>query len=461
MNDKLRIAHISLPFYNGGGLVKYVKDIVNKQINDENIEYVCVFYTNNYNLILNKPNVKYKKGNLSDLFEINNFNPTTLFEGTRYPELDIENKELEDVIIKKLNKMKINIVHFHTFHGLTSNLIKRIKENNIKIIYTAHDYQPICNRITFLDKNNKYCKSIENCSICNSNAISKNKLKIRYSPISNKLKTNNYIKSKVKNIISNINRNKNKAIKTEDIRLNKVSNGIYKERAYSFVNNFNKYADKIIYSSYITKNIFESKGILKTKSELIPISNQNLMKKIENYQVKLDKEIIRFGYLGGDRKEKGYEILIRVFEKLFTNNITNWKLFLLGSGSENIHIPNSIKENVIIKGYLEESLYDNFDVLIVPSIWAETFNFVVAEGIANKKIIIASNIVGSANLYKNSGVLTYDFNNKNGLYEMIIPILIEKDKHYNIDIEKNKYYKYIDFNNHYQSIVDLYFRLLN
>ena len=256
MNDKLRIAHISLPFYNGGGLVKYVKDIVNKQINDENIEYVCVFYTNNYNLIFNKPNVKYKKGNLSDLFEINNFNPTTLFEGTRYPELDIENKELEDVIIKKLNKMKINIVHFHTFHGLTSNLIKRIKENNIKIIYTAHDYQPICNRITFLDKNNKYCKSIENCSICNSNAISKNKLKIRYSPISNKLKTNNYIKSKVKNIISNINRNKNKAIKTEDIRLNKVSNGIYKERAYSFVNNFNKYADKIIYSSYITKNIF-------------------------------------------------------------------------------------------------------------------------------------------------------------------------------------------------------------
>ena len=461
MNDKLRIAHISLPFYNGGGLVKYVKDIVNKQINDENIEYVCVFYTNNYNFIFNKPSVKYKKGNICDLFEINNFNPTTLFEGTRYPELDIENKDLEDVIVKKLNKMKINIVHFHTFHGLTSNLIKRIKENNINIVYTTHDYQPICNRVTFLDKDNNYCKGINDCSRCNSNAISKNKLKIRYSSISNKLKTNNYIKNKVKNIISNSNRNKDKTIEIQHTKLNKINNELYKERSNSFVNNFNKYIDKIIYSSYVTKNIFESKGVFGNKSKLIPISNQNLNKKIENYQIKLDKKIIRFGYLGGDRREKGYEFLIKIFEELYKDNITEWRLILLGSGAENIILPNQIKNNVIVKGHLDENLYDNFDVLIVPSIWAETFNFVVAEGIANKKLIIASDIVGSANLYKNSGVITYDFTNKKELYEIMISILIEKDKNYNIDIEKNKYYKYIDFNNHYQSIVDLYFSLLN
>ena len=457
----IRVMHFSLPFYNGGGLVKYVRDITEEQFKDDNIQYVGIMYTGDYTIFNKKPSIKLKKYNRNmDMIQINNFNPTTLFEGTLFPEKDIENVELEHSIIEILKKLNINLVHFHTFHGITSNLLKRLNENGIKSVYTAHDYQPICNRINLIDHNGNYCNNKKiTCNICNKNALSNKKLYIRYSKLGNIIKDNVRIKNKIKTTISKFNREKSKEIQCNS-ELKLLENELYEKRINSFVVNFNKYINKIIYSSYITKNIYEDRGVIGKNSILLPISNKNLKNTLDDYDVNIDSEIISFGYLGGNRKEKGYEMMIEVFTQLYKDGITNWKLILLGSGSENIKIDESIRKNIVIKGHVKDNLYEEFEVLIIPSIWPETFNFVAIEGILNKKMIISSDIVGSSDLYKDSGIILYKHNNKNEFYDKVKQLLLSKNKTYDMQVEKNSNTNRIRFDQHHSEIIHLYREVL-
>lgn len=461
---EIRVAHISLPFYNGGGLVRYVKDLIDAQVNSPNIKYVCVFYTGDYSLIFDKPKIKkHKYRNCIDLFKINNFNPTTLFEGTLYPEKDIFNEELEDVIINKLLELNINTVHFHTFHGIPFNLLKKIKINNIRIIYTAHDYIPLCNKINLLDYKNKLCNNIgEKCSDCNAYALNNKKLYIRYNYISNYLKQNTKMKTKIKDILNSFRRdNEYRKIKNYKKYENKEIaeldyNKGYKERFILVQEYLNKYVDRIIYSSNITKDVFYKNGINNDNYILLPISNKRIINNLNDYKINIshDKKL-RFGYLGGSRKEKGYEILIEVFEKIQKQKILNWNLYIFGEGSENIYIPETIKDNVFIKGYEDGNIYDCFDVLLVPSIWAETFNFVTLEGIYNKKLVVASNIVGSADLYKDNGILLYKYDNIEEFSNIIKSIILE-DKEYEVNISLNEYCRNIVFKDHISLIEEIY-----
>lgn len=452
---KIRIAHFSIPFYNGGGMVKYVKDIAELQMSDDKFEYVCIFMPGHYTLLKKKPAIVRENFKSIDLFNINNFNPDTLLEGTKYPLKSIKNIELENIILDKLISLKINIVHFHTFFGLSSNLIKKIKSNNIKIVYTAHDYQPLCTKITLLDKNSELCiePTLTNCVMCNLNSLSEKKAFFRYSKISNKLKKFDKIKSKVKYMVVQCQKNNvnNKIISLE--------NQGYIERRNSFVKNLNKYCDLIIFSSEITHKIFQSFGIYSNNFKIIPISNLNITDDIYDYDVKLESKKYRFGYLGGDRPEKGYKHMINSFEKLNKEGIENWELIIYGKGAENIKFNKEVSTNIIIKGHSEDNVYNEFDILLVPSIWPETFNFVVLEGLSNQKLVIASDIVGSADLYKQNGIITYKYNNEDDLIIKLKDIINNK-RLYRVNISFNDYSKNLKFNNHANIINDIYKSIL-
>lgn len=452
----IRLAHFSIPFYNGGGLVKYVKDLVNVQSLDGEIEYVCIFMPGDYNLFKKGVSIDLLKYKQIDIFNINNFNPETLLEGTLYPTEDIENTLLENSIINKLIELNINLVHFHTFFGVSSNLIKKINEKNIKIVYTAHDHQPLCNKTTLINLKGEMCKNAKstNCSECNSNALTRRKLVLRYSKISNKLKKFSKLKSKIKSIVVR------HEIKDKMSDYSNISSELYKKRRDSFIENLNKYCDLIIYSSETTKRIYEVFGVKNNNSAIITASNSNLTCDIKNYVVNIKDSRLKFGYLGGNRLEKGYLEMINSFSKLYDNGFGNWELLILGQGAENIKIPTSIKNNVIIKGELKENLYEDFNILIVPSICPETFNFVVIEGLQNKKLVIASDIVGSADLYKDSGIILYSNNQELGLYYKIKEVIMNKNKVYKVDVEKKPYTKNLKFENHYNQIKDIYMRLL-
>lgn len=144
--------------------------------------------------------------------------------------------------------------------------------------------------------------------------------------------------------------------------------------------------DIIHFNSYQTKDIF-SEFIKVDNSVVMPVMHKNISdhrkKKVFTNQRKL-------GYLGPCRSYKGFWALKDILDDLILN-----EKFTLS-----IYDNTDLKESYIEKhgryAYHElEGIFDELDVIIVPSICRETFGFIVLEAISYGVPVIVSDNVGA------------------------------------------------------------------
>ena len=116
---------------------------------------------------------------------------------------------------------------------------------------------------------------------------------------------------------------------------------------------------------------------------------------------------IRIGYIGTLSEVKGVEWLIKQFCLIEINA----KLIIAGKGEENYekHLKTiGNKENITFLGYTNpQEFYPNIDILVIPSIWPDTFPGVAYEASAFHIPVIASQIGGLPEIIKEG---------KNGLF---------------------------------------------
>jgi glycosyltransferase involved in cell wall biosynthesis len=135
---------------------------------------------------------------------------------------------------------------------------------------------------------------------------------------------------------------------------------------------------------------------------------------------------LNFGFIGTLSQAKGIEWLIDQYLKLDINAT----LIIGGRGDESYE--RKIKEkskgaNIKFLGFVDsQEFYSKIDVLIVPSIWPDTFR-VAYEYSANNIPVIASNIGGLPEIIKDgvNGLLC-DVNNEDSLGELMI--LLDSDR---------------------------------
>jgi glycosyltransferase involved in cell wall biosynthesis len=100
---------------------------------------------------------------------------------------------------------------------------------------------------------------------------------------------------------------------------------------------------------------------------------------------------VRFGFIGTLTQSKGIELLLQVFKRF---SKSNWQLYIAGTGPssyESMLHETYASPNVIFTGVQKPiDFYPTIDVLVVPSIWNDTFPGVVFEGLAFGKPIIGS-----------------------------------------------------------------------
>lgn len=133
---------------------------------------------------------------------------------------------------------------------------------------------------------------------------------------------------------------------------------------------------------------------------------------------------LSFGYIGNLAESKGVEFLINQFNML---NI-NTTLTIAGKGQleyEN-HLKDVSKSNKKIKfiGFVDSNVfYSQVDVVVMPSLWPDTFPGVAYEACANHIPVIASNIGGLPEMIKD-GVngLLFEVEKENALQEAILNI---------------------------------------
>lgn len=387
----MRILHYSLGFppYRSGGLTKFCLDLMIEQKNEG--DEVALLWPGQMGFIDKRIKIKKRSEYLASKqkimsFELINPLPISFDEGIRnFDKFTLKGNK--DAFFDFLISFQPDVIHLHTLMGIHKEFLEVAKSLNIKLVFTAHDFFPICPKVT-LFRNGKICDSAGNCkkcASCNSTALSINKIKILQSPIYRILKDSILVKKMRKahrdNYLSDSN------------NIEIVECGSYIEyvdlRDYYYT--MLLMMDIIHFNSTITKKNYEKYFDL-PNSAIIPVSHSSIKNncKIKNY----NHDKLKIRYLGPASKAKGFYLLKECLDDIWKER----QNFVL-----DIHfdpIEKSEYMNIHERYNYDElnNIFDETDVLLVPSILYETFGFTALEGLSFGVPVIVSDTVGAQDI---------------------------------------------------------------
>lgn len=423
----MKILHYSLGFppYRSGGLTKFCIDLIEQQVKKGNT--VALMWPGRMNFINKKVSIKKTKIKLLPNIEVLSFEvinplPIPYDEGIYDINAFIEESSI-DIYFKLLKEFNPDIIHIHTLMGLHKDFLIKAKSLSIKVIFTAHDYYPICSRITMI-KNNELCndfKDCKRCYECNQTPLSSIKIKILQSLLYRKLKDFCIVK-KLRRL------HRNKSLDNSNITIVKH----YKKQPF---NNLRSYyfsmlelMDMIHYNSTLTKMIYESIFYL-PQNCVINITHKD----IENHkQIKKYDNKLHIRYLGPYSNAKGFYILKDACDRLYNEKVDFCLDVHFEINEEYINVNPHYSYSDL------ESIFENSDILVAPSIFNETFNYTILEALSFGCPVILSDRVGAKDIVEKScGIIIKDINSAK-LFEVLKDLTKEKLFEMNQNIIKHQ-----------------------
>ena len=334
----LKVIHGFPPDYMAGSEV-YSYHLV-KELLEQGIEtFVFTRVENEFDENYKIYDEKYENINIQ---RVNKPKRDYLYEDKFYDE------NMDRIFKKYLEQIEPDIVHFGHLSHLSTNLIKIAKEFNIPIVYTIHDFWLFCVKGQMINQNGEICQkpSVENCTQCSNYVVDNNKV----------IQSFNHMK-KIIDLI-----------------------------------------DVFISPSHTLRDFFIQQGIDSNKIRYLKYGF-NREKIFYNKKIFKQDSKINFGFMGRVIPTKGIKVLVESFK-----NLPNERLSIYG----NIGVQKRFLEtdNIIFKGGYNNNtintVLNNIDVLIVPSIWYENAPLVIQEAFLAGIPVITSNIGGMAELVKDS-----------------------------------------------------------
>ena len=445
MNFKILHYALGPSPYRSGGMTVYVENLIQAQYDQGN--NISLLYPSGMSL-LNYPNLKirhYKKNKIN-YFELKNPLPVPILDGIKNPSIYYTSPtKTKTLLTVFLESLKPDIIHVHTLMGLPKCFLEIAKSLGIKLFYTAHDYYGLCPKTNFINNVGTFCgkPSIINCSICNQNAPNHLYIRLRNEPfiLKNKETISHFKFSSNKNTI--LKQSENKSIYNEEYAI-----------LFEYYKSMFSLFDKIHFNSTVTENVF--KKLLSIPNSLtLPITHNQIK---DNRKIRDFNEIeFRLGYIGNLAEYKGFPFLKKILIEIFQTR-KNWILKVWGNNNKG---NDKDCPNIIYKGRYNnqdiEKIFNEIDLLIVPSICKETFSLVTLEALSFGIPVIVSSNVGAKDIIKQ-----YDnkfiYQNENELKSIITEILDDKTIliNYNKSIMKKAWGHSMD--SHVHNITNLIYK---
>lgn len=337
-----------------------------------------------------RPKYAIQNGLYCDSYEIINPLPIPLMDGIRNPKMYLIKKGKETYRNFFLNN-KIDVLHIHTFMGLPAELVEAANEAGVKTIFTTHDYFPLCPRCNFFHAG-KDCVNDHNCSdcvSCNQYGLSLRKMQLFQSKLYKLVKENALVK---------ILRTKHNR-KMYDVAVQVTEEQVVdltKQKVYQDLRKRNidllESLDVVHFNSSNTLRVYQNRGYSGENACIVSISNGAIQ---DHKKRRTVKGKLRLGYLGPITTHKGYNLFKGACDEIWNSGIRNFEAHIF------VEIGNPPPYMVCHKPYKYQELPDvmnQFDVLVTPSEWEETFGFTVLEGLSYGIPVIVSNKVGAKDL---------------------------------------------------------------
>lgn len=396
----MKILHVSIglpPFFTGGS-VRYAEDLIISQVSSG--DDVAVLIPKKSGYFSKKTTIKTVTGQKPyTIFELINPLPTAVVLGINKPKSYMRNV-VPDAYARLLDDFKPKIIHVHTIMGIHKEFFILAKERNIRLVFTTHDFYPLCLKYTLINHEGNLCsgKSPEKCEICNRNQ--------GLPPLLERfMRSYLYTKMKQWPAMKLLRSKARTTLGQSTSKKSNLSESIYRDRLkdyfdlYNYYDDFLSMMDLIHYNSELTKGIYE-KLRPNLKGVVIDITHSNLPHRNQTLNRKPSQ--LRIGYVGGVIRQKGFEVMIRAFKNLQAEYPDEVSLVLWGDDFKNIQKP----PNTLIQStYSIDKIglvFESMDVLVVPSIGYETFGFVVLEALAYGIPVLCSDLVGAGMLVKSA-----------------------------------------------------------
>lgn len=402
----MNILHYALGFppYRTGGLTKFCMDLMHQQV--EEGHKVSLLWPGEMRLFHNDTSIKYhgKNGTIHS-FEVINPTPVSYDEGIT--QIDTFTQAGNELAYKSfLQKLRPDAIHIHTLMGMHRSLLVAAKKLNIRIVFSAHDFFPICPKVTMF-RNGRTCPNIENCECCaqcNTTALSLNQIRLLQSGLYRTVKDSYFVKKLRKQHRDNY------LSETVVKQSRQVETGLNAKdylRLRDWHRSLVEMADVIHYNSSVTKAVYEKYlQPVGPKDVLIPITHADIQ---DHRQKKTFDHDIRITYLGPAGGAKGYFLLRKALDQLWNDKINGRQDFCL-----NIYFqPTDPAPYMKVHGRYTyeqlESIFANTDILVAPSIWYETFGYTVLEALSFGVPVIISDTVGAKDIIpEGAGIVVED-----------------------------------------------------
>lgn len=427
----MKILHYALGFppYRSGGLTKFCVDLMEQQIKEGNSVAMLwpgqMKLVNKATVVKKHKNVKIKNQTVLS-YEVINPLPISFDEGI----IDIAafTKDSGRKPYEKLfESFTPEVIHVHTLMGLHRSFLEAAKARNIRLVFTAHDFFPICPKVTMF-RHGTVCDSVqmcEKCGVCNTTALSLKKIEVLQSPIYRKLKDSFIVKR-----IRKHHRDKYLGEAAGDDFFNASGTAADYKKLRNYYYSLLKLMDIIHYNSSLTKWVYESFFDLPNNC-IINITHSDV--KDNKLIKKFSRDKLRIRYLGPNGSAKGFFVLESALNELWKKQ-KNFCLDIHFTPSQRLPYIN-IHDRYTYADL--KKIFDETDILIVPSIWYETFGFTVIEALSYGVPIIISGTVGAKDVMVDGAGIVIDNINPEKLCEVLANLRLDDlEKMNKIIVEK-------------------------
>lgn len=306
-----------------------------------------------------------------------------------------KHKIIDEKLSEIVSEIRPDVAHVGHLNHLSTGIVKVLKEKQIPIVFTLHDFWLMCPRGQFLQRN---FGNQDHLQLCNGQEDRKCATNCYNAYFTGKDEFN---ENDVNYWTAWIHQRMLETKKVADLIDVFIAPSLYLKNR--FVNEFNIPEKKIIYLDYGFPTHYLTPSIKSEKN----------------------KELV-FGYIGTHIPSKGINLIIEAFSKLKMES----KLFIWGSKDEQStkalqNMAEKSEAKIFFKGtYVNKNLADEvfsqIDCIIVPSIWGENSPLVIHEAQACKIPIITANFGGMAEYVKHQvNGLLFEHRNSDSLLEQI------------------------------------------
>lgn len=400
----MKILHITLgiPKYRAGGLINYAYSVA---MTESKIGHdVTMLYPGHYDMMRRHSRIKkIMQAEHFRVYELINPSFVAVPLGIKNPDLFLKASDSR-MYAEFLQMISPDLVHVHTFMGFHKELFEELKRFPAPVVFTTHDYYPVCPKTSRVNEKNEICQheNALNCARCNAQA--RNSIFVQYV-----LQSRWYPLLKRTSFLTTLKKKRKMFMKESADEEMVVSSEVEETIGMGTVNKYEKLIEQFnknlscvdIFhcNSSITEMIYRDMFI--EKKHFILNITSNGIKDMRNETKVLpyhDKGIINIGFIGIRNYHKGYWILRDAGEILYSKG---YKFQISFYGDEfNLNTdkyPFCIDMGMFHHNELSEVM-KTLDVMVVPSYWFETFGFSSLEAVANGVPVLVSNHVGAKDI---------------------------------------------------------------